>query len=255
MAHCFSFDGISVANYGCHLLDSFSMPFFSPIDARDITIEGKHGAYALQSYYKPLQIELPCVVLGSSRSDLLNKLQSLKMLFDVIKDEKQLIFDDLSDRYYLAKTISVPSADLLGLSQALISISLACAIPFACAVAESSQDESMPANGIIKTFPVVAEGTVFAVPVWTMTADQDAGSVTVRLKNITTNEEIQWTGTISNGDVLEIDSGHWVVKLNGTGSMATVSGLFPHLQANTSNAVEVKAFHGSLNIKYRNRYL
>jgi len=94
-------------------------------------------------------------------------------------------------------------------------------------------------------------------PVYTLTAGENLVAVTIKLANVTTDEELQWTGSLANGEVLEIDVPNWIVNKEGAASMATVTGQFPRLAPGAANTLTVTGFSttGTLNITYRNRFL
>ena len=97
-------------------------------------------------------------------------------------------------------------------------------------------------------------GTGIVDPVITLTADMALGSVTIIVANATTGDTIQWTGSIDDEDVLVFDSEKWLVTLNGTASMSTVTREFITLQPG-ANVITVTGFSGEVEITHRSRYL
>ncbi len=110
-------------------------------------------------------------------------------------------------------------------------------------------DVTVTVSGIIE----VAGGTANTKPTITLTCDDTLTSTTVEVANATTGETLEWTGNLVPDDVLVIDSSTFYVTLNGSASMANVSGQFPTLQTGT-NYIGVSGFTGTMNITYRDRY-
>ena len=81
--------------------------------------------------------------------------------------------------------------------------------------------------------------------------------VTIKVECVEAGEELQWTGSLANTEVLVIDVPGWRVRKEGTASMATVTGQFPRLLPASDNQIKVTGFSttGTLNITYRARYL
>jgi phage-related protein len=93
-------------------------------------------------------------------------------------------------------------------------------------------------------------------PVYVLTAGEVLGAITVKLENVSTDEELQWTGTLTTADELTIDVPNWIVYKNGTASMSGVTGQFPRLQPG-ANSIKVTAMAvtGLMDITYRNTFL
>jgi len=52
-------------------------------------------------------------------------------------------------------------------------------------------------------------------------------AVTIKVENVTTDEELQFIGTVANGKALVINTATWVVTNDGTEDMADVTGKSP----------------------------
>ena len=117
---------------------------------------------------------------------------------------------------------------------------------------ETSSDFNIDADP--DTIVETVGGTAITKPVWTLTAGETLTDVTIKLENVTTDEELQWTGSLVDEDELEIDSQYWTVKKNGTVDM-NITGEFPRLIAG-SNLIKVTGLSttGTLNITYRDSY-
>ena len=98
-------------------------------------------------------------------------------------------------------------------------------------------------------------GTGLVNPVYTLVAGETLSAITLKVENVTTDEELQWTGSLVDTDEIEIDVENWIVKKNSVADMATVTGQFPRLTPG-NNSIKVTAFSttGTMNIKYRDTY-
>jgi predicted phage tail component-like protein len=249
----FSFGGVDFATYGVYIQQGKDISVMPPTRENILEIAGKHGVYDFGSHYNARYIEIPCVVVGTSRTDLLSKLDLVKTQLDVLEGDRQLVFDDQSDRYYNAKydgdmmaTISICTCEL--------SIPMICVDPFAY-----SKTETVSEKTISSTPDTVTEkpgGMVEIKPVWRVIPGSNLSGATITINNATLDQSLSWTGDLLQTDYLEIDSENWTVKKNTTISMGTVnSGLFPTLKAGSVNSIKTDGFTGTLRITYRNKYL
>jgi len=103
---------------------------------------------------------------------------------------------------------------------------------------------------------VCNEGTIEAEPVIVAIFDSATDVTALNVKNLTNDDEIDFTGTLTAGDQLEFDSANKTVKLNGTevdytGSFPTMdvgANLFQFTTTGTS-------FDYTVTVKFKNRFL
>jgi len=168
---------------------------------------------------------------------------------------KHLTLDFPDDRFYKAKLDNPIDWEIITHKLARAELSFICPDPLGYSSSETSSDHNINADP--KTVTETTGGTAYIEPVYTLTAGEALNDVTIKVENTDTGEELQWQGSLANGEKLEIDVGLWIVKKEGVASMADMSGKFPRLLPGFANSIKVTGFGslGSLNIKYRNTYL
>lgn len=252
-----TFNGHYLGDQGLVIV-SKDLPFVQT--ASSIQLQDK--TYAFESLRPSRDIAFDIAVIGKAPLPPLpvGDAQALKIQMDVIRSilreryDCQLILDYLSDRYWLAR-FNALSGRLLSPSVYKGTLVFTCYDPLAYDINEVSH--SFFINSDPKTIGETAGGTETIRPVYTLTAGEDLVGATIKVKNVTTDEELTWEGDIDNGEELEIDAEHWVVKLEGIESMLDVSGQFPTLLPGQLNSIKVTGFGllGTLEIQYRNRYV
>jgi predicted phage tail component-like protein len=209
--------------------------------------------YALIGGYKrnALGLKIKVVIQGTNAADVISNLDNVKKTL-VSEEEKELILDSISTRYWNARLESL-DGDFVANTAWQGTITFLCPDPLAYSTTETSSDFNIDADP--KTITETVGGTAITLPVWTLTAGETLTDVTIKLENVTTGEELQWTGSLVDEDELEIDSQYWTVKKNGTVVM-NITGEFPRLKPG-ANSIKITGFSttGTLNVKYRNRYL
>ena len=240
-----TFNGIDLSTYGL-VVTNQNLDIFKQVpDAVQLI----NKAYEFGNTRIPKSADIKIVVIGTTHDDVKNKLDSIKSVLNE-RDSKHLILGTQTDRYYIARFVSLDGAFISPLAFAG-TLSFMCYDPLAYSINETSSNFSIDADP--KTITETAGGTAYIEPVFTLVADTDLTG-TIKVENLETSEELQWTGMLATGEDLEIDVESWIVKKAGIPDMATVSGQFPRLLQG-SNRIKVTAFSGSLNIKYRNRYV
>ena len=249
MANSFSFNSVDLAGYGMTITTSDLVNLSRGIS----TIQLPDKAYA-GSATRPLKtLSIEVVVQGTSVADLYSKLDSIKQKLD-IETDCQLIFDSLTTRYFNARLQDI-SGSKVSEKTWVGTITFLCADPLGYAVTPTTDHHHIDADP--HTHTITTLGTGMIKPVYTLTAGDVLAGATIKIKNTTTSEEIIWIGTLAITDTLEIDVEHWIIKKNGTASMADVSGTFPRLSPATNNTIVVTGFltGGTLDTVYRNVYL
>ncbi len=251
MANSIDFDGNDLSTYGLVLTRGNPQDFRQESDSQQI----EDIAYGFNPKHQPRVFKLEVKILAATRATLDGYLDSIKAIV-VTEVAAELKFDTITDRYWMAKLAAFEGGY----------ISAGCwegdmvfqaDDPMAYDNSEVSSDHVIDADP--KTVLETPVGTGYILPVYTLTAKENLGAITIKLENLTTDEEIQWDGTLNINDELEIDVATWIVKLNAVEDMADVSGQFPRLAPNLVNSIKVTALfsavNGELNITYRNRYL
>ena len=208
--------------------------------------------YAFKPIREPRYITAEFAVTGTSLANLDVNLDAIKRLL-TLTEPKKLIFDSLPLRYYNAILESFEGEySLATLFQG--TMVFVCPDPLGYSTTLTESNHSIDADP--KTVTETPAGTGFISPVYVLTAGENLTDVTIKLENINTNEELQWTGSLTTGQELTIDVANWIVKKEGVASMATVTGQFPRLKPG-ANSIKVTALasSGSMSITYRNTYL
>jgi predicted phage tail component-like protein len=249
MANSLSFGGTALSTYGLYVTSDDAYALSRLIETSQL----QDKAFASSPKKEARTITLDVCIKGSSLSDLMSKVDNLKRVLMLGVTAEELILDILPSRYFNALCSGfAPKIDTTTTMSG--TLSFLCADPRAYAVTPTSSDFNIDADP--KTITETPGGSAYIQPVWTLTAGGTLSSVTIKLENVTTDEELQWTGSLAATDTLEIDSEHWTVKKNGTDSMATVTGQFPRLSPGIANTITVTGFSttGTLNISYRDTY-
>ena len=245
-----NFDETDLSTYGLIVKGTSPIPYMPPVGIEHVQVGDK--GYDFQAFLEPKIISLDVVI---SSATLESDLDSLSKILNPILGVKKLILDKPDDRYYNAKVSGGFEYQFIGDKIAVGSIQFICPDPMAYDNDETSSDHSITTDP--KTVTEATGGTGYIEPVYTLTAGEALNDVTIKVENTDTEEEFQWEGSLANTEKLGIDVANWMVEKEGTASMATVSGQFPRLKPGFTNHIKVTGFSttGTLNIKYRNRYL
>lgn len=249
MAYSLSFDGNDLSSYNL-VVTSPDVNRFN----RDVpVIELPDRGYGFRPERHSRQLYVRFDVHGASRPNLDSNLDAIRQIVTVLT-AKRLIFDTMSSRYFNAILTDFGGRYLSALLFRGI-MGFTCPDPLAYSIDKTSSDFSIDADP--KTIEEIVSGTGYIAPVWTLVAGENVGPVTIKLENLTTVEELQWTGSLADGEELEIDVARWLVSKEGVADMATVTGKFPQLEGGTTNVVKITGLEstGDLNVEYRIAYL
>lgn len=220
--------------------------------------------------YGPRALPVEAVCIGTSRSNLLTKLDAIKYKLDPVYGEKTIKFDAFSDRYWYGRLVAPIGMEFLGLDAARLKLSFVAPDSRAWSTSGRTSPDftiaSDPDDFTVEAAAAVA-GTARPECVWIVKAG--ASATQVILANTTTNESVTWNGSLSNGHWLRITTGlsGWSVapveKSTDSGSswasaMSGVTGsfVFPVLKPGAQNTVTVTGVSaGTLTLSYTPRYL
>lgn len=261
--HSLTFNGVDLSAYGL-VVTKRGLPVKLTADFLQL----QEKSYAGTSKYPPKLISLGVSVTASDLATLESYLDSIMAVLNADTDAN-LILDTLVDRYWLAR-FSGLDGNLRSPALWQGILDFVCFDPWAYAVVETSSDygidewldivsvlgygEELATVGLPDMVIEVAPSTAQVRPLYTLVADRDLVDAFVLLRNYNTGEELTWEGTLLCGKVLEIDTEHWIVEIDGEPSMETVEGQFPTLMPGT-NHLTVLGFSGTMNIRYRARYI
>lgn len=249
MAYSLSFDGNDLSGYSL----AVTSPDVNRSSRNVPIIQLQDRGYSFRPQSQPRQIYVGFDVTGASRSSLDDNLDAVRQIVTAFT-AKRLIFDTMPARYFNAMLTNFSGKYLSALLFRGI-MGFTCPDPLAYSIIETSSDFSIDSDP--KTVEEVVSGNGYIAPVWTLIAGENLVDVTIKLENLTTLEELQWTGSLASAEELEIDVARWLVSKEGVADMATVTGKFPQLEGGATNAVKVTGLEstGDLNIKYRITYL
>jgi len=247
------FDSVDLSDYGLTARIISPAPFMPPVKTSHVEIADK--AYDFRAYLQPRTIDCEVLITGTAKANLISNLDAVSALLSPVNGLKELVLDFPDDRYYLAKVAAAIEYEIVTHKLARGSIQFICPDPLAYDNDAVSRDHDIDADH--QTVTETTGGTAYIEPIYTLTAGEDLTDVTIKVECIETLEELQWIGSLTNGQELVIDVANWIVKKEGSASMATVSGQFPRLLPDQANHIKITNFSttGSLTIGYRNRYL
>ncbi len=252
MANSVNFNTYDLSVYGLVVTHSNIGDFRQEYESQLI----KDISYAFVPKRPPKIIRLDVAVLGATRTILDGYLDSIKFVV-VTEVAKVFKLDTITDRYWNAKkTVMEGGYRSKGWWEGVMVFQADDPMAYDNTLVSSDHTIDATPKTIVET-PV---GTGYINPVWTLTPGENR-TATIKLENLSTSEEMQWTGTVSNGHDLVIDTANWHVTDNAVDSMAEVvaGSVFPRLAPKQVNSIKVTALYaaanGNLNITYRNRYL
>lgn len=211
--------------------------------------------YAFTPMRQPRRITARFAVTGTSLANLDVNLDAIKRLL-ALTVPKKLIFDSLPLRYYNAVLESFTGEYRLAtLFQG--TLVFVCPDPLGHKTTEDDHNHNIDVNPKTITEPV--GGTGYVAPVYTLTAKNTLTDATIKVENLTTDEELIWVGSLAIDGTLVIDVAKWLVSKGAVADMATVTGKFPRLAPNVNNSIKITGLYvsvtGILNILYRDTYL
>lgn len=252
MSFSLSYNGIDLSTYGL-ILNSESDALASALEFESIQLPDR--SYASRPTLPPRSFNLPVIIKATSATQLTTYIDAIKRICGQLT-EKPLTIDTLSGRFWEARFTGMNGGRIApGAWEG--NLNFVADDPLAYDNDETSSDFSIDADP--KTITEVVGGTFRAKPIFTLAAGEDLTDITLLVKNVTLDEELQWEGSLSNGERLTIDVYYHIVKVEGTASMSGVTGNPGGLilVAGQTNYITITGFGslGSLNIKYRDTYL
>lgn len=244
MTRSINFNGTPMGTYKLII----TTPGFNVLRQLVSRVQLQDRGYAFRPMREPRRIIVECAVTGTNLANLDVNLDAIKK-FLTLTEPAKLIFDSLPLRYYNAILESLDGEYRLAtLFQGTLVFICPDPLGYKTAPTES------PHHGITgtETKTVITTGTGYISPVYVLTAGVGSSSP-IKLENTITEEELLWTGTLVNEDVLTIDVANWTVK-KGVDAAMTITGQFPRLKPGT-NSIKITNFVGDLDITYRNTYL
>lgn len=230
-----------------------------PLRNSFVSIPGKPGVADFGSDSAERVITLRCNIAPKHNlASLVGVLDGLAEWLDPDKGLKQLVLDDVPDRYFTARLQTEVNCERLIRSAGAFDLNFVCPDPHAYALTD--EGFTLTQTGVSTVTRV--KGNTDSLPVYLMKGTIPSGSSTyVSLK--TNNEELRVVGALASDETLVIDSGLVTAKVvDGTGEMLR-NGLpllqelnFPILRkgANTVTITAVGATFTELQIQAKSRW-
>ncbi len=260
MANSFTFNSLDFSTYGLTVLKPF-FPFFSFANVRAVNLTIGDGSVSPPTKYSSRIFSVPCVVKGTSFTDLKDKMDSIALGLSQ-REEQQIIFDIINDRYWLVKPLGLPDLEVLGSSVAGLDIDFVATDPHAYDITENTEDTGTLPDAI--TFNV--GGTIEAYPVITIVCTGACSSFTV--ENEALNMRLEWVAPsgmeLASTDEVQINCNPtfqtFATKLVTSGEdsftvrLEGVNGVFPQLSPGASNTLSFTTIIGTFTIVWNDRY-
>jgi predicted phage tail component-like protein len=213
-----TFDSVSAEDMGFITKDVF-IPPMPEIEAGFISIPALQGLKSASKKFLTKPIRVLGFLEGTSFDDMTAKTDAFNE-FLYHDTEKELIFDHLDDRFFLAQYLK-PKEPKSAVTYSNYELEFTCSNPFAYAIEEDDIDQ----NGIITnpfTWNVNNGGYYFVWPIVTITFHQIQTHIYISNTSIA-NCRFDITKDFQNDSVLVIDFFTMLVKLNDVYSMSGVA--------------------------------
>ena len=210
-------------------------------------IAQKPGAYIEEGDLKPIVV----TVRGDLVADTASELRTLVDTFlGAINNGKQAfrIFDD---RYITAQKRSYSGDLKAALLLFNYVLSFVAETPFWIEDAASTNEEIISATPT--TYNITIGGNAHVNPIITIAADQGVDVTNVVLENVTAGTSMVYTGTISSGESLVIDTSLFTIKNNAVDDPDNFGGDFLQLLAGT-NSIKYTGLNCTITFDWYNRW-
>lgn len=230
-----------------------------PLRNSFVSIPGKHGVADFGSDSAERVITVRCnIAPRHSLASLVGVLDGLAEWLDPDKGLKQLVLDDVPDRYFTARLQTEVNCERLIRSAGAFDLNFVCPDPHAYALT----DEGFTLTQTSANTVTRIKGNTDSLPVYLLKGSIPSGSATyVSLK--TNDEELRVIGALASGETLVIDSGLVTAKVVDGSGETLRNGLpllqelnFPILRkgANTITITAVGATFTELQIQAKSRW-
>ena len=224
-----------------------------------VTIPGKPGVADFGSDGAERTITLRCNVYPRHVfSSLVGALDSLAEWLDPEKGLKQLVLDDVPDRYFTARLSDAVDCERLILAAGTFDLKFVCPDPFGYA----QTDESFTITADGESTVMRLKGNTDSLPVYRLKGMVPQGTSTY-ISILTNDSVLQVIGALNDGETLIVDSGLMTAKVVDTTGETLRNGLpllselnFPVLRkgANTITITVQGATFTELDIQAKSRW-
>jgi predicted phage tail component-like protein len=224
-----------------------------------VTVPGKPGVADFGSDIAERVITVRCNVYPQLQfSALVSVLDNLAEWLNPDGGLKQLVLNDVPDRYFTARLQTEVDCERLILAAGAFDLKFVCPDPFAYALTDESFDlTATGANTVTRL-----KGNTDSLPVYLLKAAIPSGAATY-ITIQTNNEELKVVGALATGETLVIDSGLMTAKVVDNTGETLRNGLpllqelnFPVLRkgANTITITAMGATFTELQIQAKSRW-
>ncbi len=253
-----TFDGVYLGDVDIGaILQTLNVPTLAGVPLVDFrqVAHGKPHVEGSDSY-EGGELVVPLLLPGVDYTDSEGRRSALLKLLS--RPGKRFIFFDNLEQStkYKGKLIAAPAAQYIGSG---LAIELTFGIdPFRYLRTDYSQVIAItPPTTTDVPLTSVVPGNATGHPLWLL--QNTSGGLftgTIILTNSTTNEQVRWTGSISDDDYIQFDSTERLVvetgsdpsALNNAMSGVTPGGVIPTIECGVQNSVTVAGFTGELTI-------
>lgn len=255
MANSFSYGGtdLSGSTYGLTVTALSTHSAMADPKTAKWALGGADGKRVSAPRLSSMIMNMECIISGTSRTNLMQRMDAVCALLDARNGEKLLIVDDETtidaavNRGYYA--ILIGPVYLITETATYYKIQLNWEIPSGKAVTAATTTQTVTETAGAISFNMPASGAIvgndYARPVWTLTAGGTISAIV--LTNSTTSETLHWTGALSATHKLRIDSDRYAIEKSedgGTTYTSVISGLtvgdpFPRLRCGVANAIVI----------------
>jgi predicted phage tail component-like protein len=224
-----------------------------------VQIPGKAGVADFGSDGAERTITVKCNVYPKfAFADLVGVLDNVADWLNPDDGLKQLVLDDVPDRYFTARLQTEVDCERLILAAGAFGLKFVCPDPYGYALTDETYDITAKGDNMVTR----TKGNTDSLPVYHLKAVIPTGSGTY-VSLITNTDELRVVGALNDGETLIIDSGLMTAKVVDESGETLRNGLpllqelnFPvlHKGANTMSIAAVGATFTELQIQAKSRW-
>jgi predicted phage tail component-like protein len=267
MAQSMHYNGVDLSGsaYGLTVLNATPMPSRAEARLHSRDVPNRHGGYAVGGYVEAQDIEAQVMIVGTSTTDLLAKLDALNRALDVQQGAKAFRFDAIPGRQWYGWLRNRITGPMMGPAAFRTTLVFHCPDPIAYSTDVTTQNVTLDASP--KAFNVpgtgVLAGSTFALPVWTFRNTSATPVAGFSFANITRGEGMSIAYTMEENEYIRVDTARGVVEFSSLGAdwtiinnaITTSPASFPKLTPGGANSCSVTGIPtGTLAVSYRARF-
>jgi|GEM_PF-4760149 len=212
----FTFNSISALTYNFHTTRIINPPLATQKETI-IDIPKTLGLTQLEKKFTKRDITIEGYLEGTSVSDLITVIEAFPA-FLYSEEDAQLIFNNQTDRYFLAQHIK-PTVLLRQQTRSLMRLFFTCLTdPLGIAVTADDDNET-GITSLDHTWEITNNGQYPVYPVITITFNQAQTHIYLKNNSLTDNR-FDIEKSFANTNTLELDSRAMTIKFNGSDSPA-----------------------------------